>query len=486
MTTTNLAPITSLGIGSGLDLNSIVTQLVALERRPLTQMQAQANTMQTKVSSFGQISSLFSSLQDASTALTGTDLWKQAAVNSSDSGSVTVSGGAGAPAGTYAVSVQSLASSQTLSSTAVYGAATDTVGSGTLTIQLGSWDGAQSAFTAQSGSSAITVNVAAGDSLQTVADNINAQKAGVTAALVTDASGVRLSLTSSATGAANGFKVDASDDGSVTTGAGLGALAYDPEAGSGTMQFVQASGNASATVNGIAVTSASNTLSGVVSGVQLTLQKVTTSPVNVSVAPDSSGVGNAIKTFVNAYNALNNYLSAQTAYNATTKVGGPLQGDSAATSLEQRLASVLGATSSASGTYTRLSDLGLETQRDGTISINQTKLTSALANLPELKTAFATNDGSNAANNGFGTRFLNLADQALGSGGLLGTRTTTLQKMISQNSDDQNALNDRVDNFQTRLIAQYTAMDTKVAQLKSVSDYVTQQLALMNGTSTTK
>jgi flagellar hook-associated protein 2 len=475
--------ITSLGVGSGLDLNSIVTKLVAVERQPLTKMQSDANALQTQVSSFGQISSLFNTLKDASNALKDPTLWNRTLATSADSATVSVTSGSTAAAGSYAVTVQSLASSQTLSSVNTYAAATDLVGSGTLNIDVGSWDAGHTAFAGKAGATTVSIAIAATDTLASVRDKINGVGAGVTAALVTDSSGVRLSLRSSDTGAANGFRITATDgDGNGTDANGLSRLAYDPPNGTTGTQSVQTAADAAATVNGISVTSASNTITGAVDGLSIQLQKLTTTPVSLSVTTDKDSVSKAIKAFADAYNALAQYVGDQTKYDATSKQGGPLQGDSAATGLQRRLRSMIGATTGASSAFSRMSDIGLQLQRNGTISVNQSKVDTATGNLGELKKAFATSNISDTANEGFAKRFSDLANQMLGVDGSVTTRTAGLQKLISTNTDQQAALNDRVDKYQQRLISQYTALDSALAKLNSTSAYVTQQLALMNKT----
>jgi len=474
-----MATFTSLGVGSGLDLNTIVTKLVQLERQPLVQMQRQANTLQTQVSSFGQISSLMSSVQSAANSLTNPLLWTQSAVSSGDNSVVSVTGGANVAAGNYAVTVQALASSQTLASGSSFGSASAPVGSGTLTLQLGAWNADQSAFTDKAGSSAVSIDINSSDTLQNVVEKINGAGAGVTASLVTDASGVRLSLRSSETGAANGFKLTANDnDGNNTDGAGLSIVAFDPPNGATAMQLMQGSADARARVNGIEVTSASNTLTGVVEGMTLNLNKVSASAVNVSASADRTAVTNAIKTFASAYNAMAAYIGEQTKYDPTAKAGGVLQGDSAATNLQSKLRAMLGASSGASSTFARLSDVGLQVQRDGTLKIDEAKLTSATSNLVELKKAFSNNDSGNTGNDGFARRYSNLATQVLGTDGLVATRQAGLRKLISKNGEEQTKINDRADSFQARLVAQYTALDANVAKLNSLSSYVNQQVTM--------
>ncbi len=476
-----MATFTSLGVGSGLDLNTIVTKLVALERQPIAALQTKASRLQTQVSSFGQINSLMSGVQTAANALNNPLLWSGSTVASSDSSAVSVSASNNVAAGNYAVTVQSLANSQTLASATAFADNTVLPGSGTLTLQLGAWDSGQANFSPKSGSSAVDIQVSATDTLSNVVDKINSAGAGVTASLITDASGVRLSLRSTATGEANGFRMTAADsDGNNSDGLGLSVMAFDPPNGATAMQLMQGSSNAKATVNGIAVTSTTNSVSGVVDGLTLNLSKVSSTAINITANPDTASVQAAVKTFASAYSALVSYLGNQTKYDPTSKVGGLLQGDSAATNLQARLRSMVGATSGASSTFTRMSDIGLEVQRDGTLSVNQTKLDSATTKLSELKKAFANTDISTSANSGFARRYAELATQALGVDGTITTRTAGLQKLISKNGDDQTAIGTRADNFQTRLVAQYTALDGNIAKLNSLSSYVTQQIANWN------
>lgn len=483
-----MATITSLGIGSGLDINTIVSQLVALERKPLQQMQSQASQLQTKVSAFGQIKSLFSTLQDSSNKLNAASLWTRATATSSDDTAVATVGGASAAAGNYSVSVRQLASNQTLASTAVLTAATDLVGAGTMSLQLGSWDVPPTAFTANGGSSAVDITITDTDTLQTLRDKINGSGAGVTAALVSDASGVRLSLRSTATGAENGFRVAVADDDVQPTDAnGLSRFAFDPGSGQSQMMFKQAALNAEATVNGIDVVSASNELSGAIEGLTLRLRKTTTTTgqvppgaVDIAVSTDREALTKAVQDFADAYNGLANFIREQTKFDATSKVGGLLQGDSAVSSLQARLRNVLNMPSGASAKFPRLSDLGLELQRDGTLSVDSAKLNTAMADLPELQKAFSNKDTLDPSNDGFSRRYALLASQVLAVDGSITTRTEGLQKLIAKNEDNQDRLEDRVTRFEARLIQQYTAMDANLSKLNALQSYVTQQLAALS------
>src|SRR5438034_1561431 len=309
-------PISSTGVGSGLDVESIVTQLMAIERRPVTLLQNAATDLKAQLSSFGQMQSYMSAFRDKANALTSTTLWGQTVATASDTTAVSVSTGSSASAGSYSISVSKLAASQTVTSTA-YAASTSVVGEGSLSIELGTWSGdPATAFSAKAGSSPVSITIGPTEtSLASIRDKINAAGAGVTASIVNDASGARLSLRSTSTGAENGFRVTATetvDDGNPATG--LSALGYNGE-GLSPMSLNQKALNAEAKINGIDIVSASNTLANVADGLTVKLLKTTTSAVDVSVTQDTDAVKTAINGLVSAYNDLNGFIRTQTKYN---------------------------------------------------------------------------------------------------------------------------------------------------------------------------
>ena len=481
-TVTGVGSISSAGIGSGLDVASILTQLMAVEKRPLTLLQNQASGLNTRLSNVGKMQGYFSALRDKSNALTGTTLWGSTIATSADTAAVKVSTSSGAVAGNYAVNVSRLAVSQTVTGSALASSAA-TLGEGTLTIELGSYGSGDPAanFTAKSGSSAVTISLGAREtSLAGIRDKINAAGAGVTATLVTDASGSRLSLRSKDTGAENAFRVsvvETADDGVAATG--LSALAYDATVAASPMSRTARAANANLTINGIAVTSASNTLSNVVDGLTLNLLKTTTGDVDVGVTDDTAAVKTAVTDFVSAFNTLASFIRTQTAYNADAKTGGALQGDSATLALQSQLRGVLNEGSSASSTWSRLSDIGLTMKSDGTLETSETKLGNALGNLPELKKLLAT-DGSTSAASGFARRFKRLSDAALGSDGMFESRSAGIRASVSRNEKSQEAMQQRLSQTEARLRAQYSALDTKMATLSNLSSYMTQQITQMN------
>ena len=473
MSTISGPALASAGIGSGLDVNSIVSALVKVESQPLTLLQTQATQIQTSLTSYGKVQSYVSAVADAATKLADPTTWSQTTGTSSSAAVGVTTTGSTLP-GDYQVEVQALAAAQSTVTTTTYTDGSAVVGQGTLHIALGSWSG--STFTPKAGATAVDITIGPGeDTLAQVRDKINAAGAGVVASILTDAGGARLVLRSSATGAANGFTVDVTE----TSPAGLSALAYDLAAGSSAMTLAQSAQDAKATINQVAVTSASNTLSQVIDGVTLTLAGLTTQPVAVSVKPDGDAMKKAIDAFVSAYNDMAKYLNDQTKYDPDSKTAGPLQGDTMAVSLRSRMRSMLGVSSGASTAFARLSDIGFDVQRDGTIQLKSGLLDNALANVPELKKLFSNTDATDPANDGVLVQLRNFANQALGVDGSLTTRTTGLQSRLHDNQDQQTRMQDRIDAYEARVRAQYTALDQQMSQLNGLSNYVTQQMSLL-------
>jgi flagellar hook-associated protein 2 len=471
-TVSGTGSISSTGIGSGLDVEAIISKTMAVEDAPLTDLQNAATKIQTTISAFGAVQSALSSFRDASRALTDPSTWSAVTATSADPSSVTVSTGAGAVAGSYSISVQTLAASQsTVSPT--YTAGTALVGAGSLHIDL---SGATGFTTPPTGG--VDIAVTATDTLATLNDKINAASAGVSSSIVTDATGSRLVLSSSTTGTANQFRVTGTDsDG----GTGLAALSFDPTSATvGPTKLTQAAADAKATVNGLTVTSGTNTLSNVLQGLTINLQKLTTTPVQVTVAQDTASIKTQITAFVTAYNALSSLLATDTAYDATSKTAGPLQADSTAVSLQRQLRSVIGSSSGASSAFQTLSQAGLQLQTDGTLKINDSTLTNALGNSTQLKAMFMSTSGATMADNGFAQQFNSLTNSDLATDGLLTTRVAGLNKSLTKNQDDQDALNVRLAAVETRLRAQYTALDSKMATITTLSTYITQQIANWN------
>lgn len=474
--------LSSTGLGSGLDVESIVAATMAVQRQPENLITAANTDLKAQISSYGQLQSYLSAFQDKANALTSVSLWSQTTATSSDTSVATVTTGSGAAAGSYSLSVTSLAKPQT-ATTGVFPSSSHSLGQGQLTIDLGTWSGEPPTFGAKTGSKPVTIDIGPNDtSLSAVRDKINAAGAGVTATIINDSQGARLSIRSSSTGEQNGFRISAvetveGDDG----GLGLSALAYDPEGGASQgMSLNQAGGDAKATLNGIELRSASNTLNNVADGLTVSLLKTTSSPVDLSVAQDTSAMTTAVNNFVTAYNALNTFIAGQTKYNPDSKVAGNLQGDRTVIGIQNQLRGVLRDSSSASSAFSRLSDIGVTVQKDGSLAVSASKLSDALASKPkEVRKMLTSSGDSSASSSGIIYRFKTLADKMLGAEGPLTSRTAGLQSTVTRNTKRIDEMEVRLAASEKRLRAQYEALDTNMSKLNSLNSYVSGQLAAL-------
>lgn len=476
--------ISSPGIGSnGLDVNGIVTKLVAVESQPITLLQKKGSQIQSTISSWGTVKSQLSAIQDAASALLDKTTWASRTVSSSNSSAVTGSVITGALAGNYSVSVTQLAQSQTtLSSGITSGSA---IGSaGRLDIQVGTWSG--NTFT-QGSSSTVSVTVNATDTLSDIASRINSANSGVSASVVTSGGQDKLVVRGANTGDSNGFQIQAFDGSgtAITDGStGVGKLSY---AGNGSsivgMGLSQAAKNSAATVDGVAVSSATNQITGAVNGLTLNLQQVTTSPVTMSVTADTTTTTNKVNAFVTAYNQAITAMRNLTKYDPSTKTASALQGDSTAIGLQNALRQMVVGNGPASSSYSSLSAIGISMQQDGTLAVNSSKLSAAITSNPtNLESLFDANGGSSTAN-GIARRIRDFAMAANGSGGSVSNRTTALQTALSRNSADVTKAQDRIAVIQARLYKQYNALDTNLTSLNSLSSLVNQQITTWNKSS---
>lgn len=469
-----MATISSPGIGSGLDVQSIVTQLVALEKAPLTQLKTQATSLQTRLSTYGTIKSQVSALGDAATKLSTSKGWNAVTATSSNASAVGVTASSGAPASSFSIAVQQLAKAQSTASTAV--AADTAMGTGSMTIELGSWSG--NAFTAGSGTP-VTVTIGTGeDSLAEIAAKINDADAGVSATVLKDASGERLLMRSTETGATTGFRISVTDDdGNNTDASGLSRLGYAAGNANG-MSQTQAGQNALATVNGVSISSTTNRLTNTLPGLTLQLSQVTTAPVEVDVSTDMAAIRTNVQAFIDNYNTLNSTIANATRYDASTKVAGALQGDSTATGLQNALRSMMRSVTG-STPFSRLSDIGIEMQTGGKLTLDSEKFDAALGDLDGLKSLFTATTGT-ATTEGFGLKVKTFAQGLIDSDGLLSTKTDSIQSSIKRNTLEQDKVNDRAARAETRYLAQYNAMDAAVAKLNGLNSFVAQQITMWN------
>lgn len=468
-----MATISSPGIGSGLDVKSIVSQLVAIEKQPLDKLKLQAATVQTKISAFGQIKSMVSTLADAAGKLTSVTGWNAVSATSSNSSAVSATAIGGTLPTTFSVEVQGLAKAQATASASLLPVG-GALGAGTLRLELGQWSVSPASFTPGAGVP-VDIDITASDTVFDIASKINGADAGVTATVLSDASGERLLLRGKSTGEEAGFRLSVTDaDGVNDDASGLSRLV----AGS---TVTQAAENARATVNGIAVTSATNTFANTVAGVTFKAEAVTTAAVDITIAKDNSALTKNIDDFVAAYNAINELLSDATKYDGTTKQAGLFQGDSTAIGLQNALRSAVQSVSTASSVFQRLADVGITQQLGGNLAVDSAKLAKALEKPDEVKNMFRSTESGSAQ--GIAVKIKALTTSLLSVDGFFKAKDATLQLSLDRNAKDQTRVSERAQAVETQLNRRYSALDTQLASLNALNAYISQQVTAWNKSS---
>ncbi|WP_409364259.1 flagellar filament capping protein FliD [Burkholderia sp. Bp9143] len=456
---------------SSMDVNSLVTALVNAKTAGQSgALTAKQTSDKTQISALGTLSSALSALQAGLSSLSDGTMLSKFSATASGSG-LTATAGAGAAAGSYSINVAQIATSQSLTSGGFN--ATKALGTGTLTIGLGS----QSMNVTIDGSNNTLSGIAA-------AINSASGNPGVTAAVITDSSGnAHLMLNSSSTGAANVINVSV---GNLQNDAGLSSLGVTSTAGtgagtstitsSGAIAWTQstAAQNASFTIgatNGIPVTSATNSVTTAISGVTLNLTSAAVGTTQtLTVAKDTSSQATAITNFVNLYNTLVTTMTTLSSFDKTQSASaqGPLLGDSTLNTIRNTLGSVVSNGVRSGNTSTSLASIGITLQADGTLQTDTTKLNSALQNNPTtITTLFASGTGVAAQLNTDITSYVS-------STGIIATRTAALNKDLTSISTQQTALSAYAAQLTSQYQAQFTALNTLMATMNNNQQYLTQ------------
>lgn len=376
--------VTASGVGSNLDVNSIVSQLMTLEQRPLTLLNNKEASHQAKLSAYGVLRAALSTFQGTVSGLKSAASSPAFAATSSDSIIATASAAKNANPGSYSLDVLQLAQRQSIV-TAGQASSSTAIGDGsatTLTFEFGTISGGTLAdgvysgatFTA-AGAAAKTVTIdATNNTLTGIRDAINSAGIGVKASIVKDGSTApyRLVIQAENGGAANSMRIGVSGNAAIAS-----LMSYDA-AGTQNMTQTLAGQDTEVMINGVTVKATSATISDAIEGVTFNLVKVGTA--TITVGQDNAAIRKSVDAFVKSYNELNSSLRSLTAYNEQTKVGGALLGDSAARSIQARLRSVLGATlgGTVEGEMRVLSQAGISFQRDGSLLLDSAKLDKAL------------------------------------------------------------------------------------------------------------
>ena len=364
------------GIGSGLDVNNIVGQLMAIESRPLIALDAKEARQQTQLTAFGSLKSALSSFQGNLSSLTNSATFSANSASLSDTSLAGVSADASAITGSYDVEIQSLAQSQKLKSSN-YASPSTTIGSGTLTIQFGTYSGGTFTLNPEKATQTITVD-ASDSSLTGVRNAINSADVGIAASIVNDGSGDRLVITSKDTGLSNALKITVTDDDADNTdNAGLSQLAYDASTG-GTANLTEtvAASDAQLIIDGITINKASNTITDAIQGVTLDLLKANSGTTNkLSITRNTADIETAVSTFVESYNELHQTITDLSQYNAETNQASALTGDFTVRTIQNQLRNALSdSLETAGGGLSALSEAGISFQTDGTLKLDTGKL----------------------------------------------------------------------------------------------------------------
>jgi flagellar hook-associated protein 2 len=458
-----MTTVSSLGVGSGIDIESLVTKLMAVEEAPLTALSTRKTGYNNQISALGQIKSALATLQSAVEAFsTNSDVYSyQASV--ADDTVATATADSDAAAGTYSVEVQRLASSHKLA-TAV---GADPSAGGTLTIEIGSTVGG--VFTPKSGTSAVNVTVNASATLNDVRLAINAANAGVSASIVHGASGDQLVITSLSSGETGQVRIAAT--------AGLSGFSFDPVAGTGGLTQKAPGQDAIVLVDGIQIgDTSSNVVSDAITGITLNLLQTNTgSPTTLTVSNDSSQLKTKLEGFVKAYNDLLSLTKSLTTYDPTTKKAGILNGDTTVTQLMSQIRTAMFTVpSGASSSFQTMSSLGVQFQADGKLKLESDVLQSAM------DTDFAS---VAATVSSYGGALDTTITDLLDSDGLIETRNSGLGSLVKSIDSRTEELQRRLTVIEARYRAQFAAMDALVAQMQATSTYLTQQLASLTNNS---
>jgi len=473
--------ISAPGVGSGLDVTSIISQLMTLERRPLTLLDKQEASYKAKLSAFGTIKSALAALQTAAKALATPAKFASFKATVADATVLGAAAGPTAAAGSYSVQVQTLAQNQKLAAT---GQASDTavIGTGaatTLTIEFGTIAGTLDPVTGKYSGATFTPGTAvpqtvtidaANNTLQGIRDAINAANVGVTASIINDGSATpyRLVLTSNNSGVQNSMRIAVSGNPDIAS-----LLAHDP-AGTQALSERATASDATFSVDGIAITKPSNTVADAIGGVTLTLLKPNAS-TTFNVASDTAAIQEKIDAFVKAYNDLSKALRDASAADPTAGTASALTGDSTVRSIQSQMRQILtGALAGTTGGLTRLADVGIAFQRDGTLAVDSAKLTEALAD-PTRRVGELFVKGT--AVTGFAAQIDIRIEAMLSTDGLVASRTDGINDSIRDVGKRRERIEARLVQIEARYRAQFSALDTMIASMTKTSEFLTQQLA---------
>jgi len=440
-----MAGIQASGIGSGLDINGIVTQLMALERQPIEAIERKERTIDSQISAYGQLKSKVSEFQTAMADLGSAEKFRIYSANSTDEEVLGITASSSAAKGIFSVEVKRIAENHKLASAAQADADTTQVASASpMTIQVGddSFD--------------VDVN---GKTLQEIRDEINnaTDNKGVTASVLHDDEGYRLLLTGDETGSDHFIQLTndpytmSSINEDRDENAGFDAADLDA-----VMVFE----------NNFTVTRSSNSVSDLIDGITLDIKKP--GEVVIDVNRDDEAIKESVQAFADAYNALKDEINTQRL--------GALEADSTLSSIESRMLNVLNSGNTITdSSYQFLSEVGLAVDKEGQMQLDGDLFTKQMnADFSSVVNLFSF-EGE-----GFANRLESVAKSVLEANGLIEGREDGFQDRLDRFEDRKIQLEARMENTERRLRKQFGAMDAFVAQMNSTGSYLTQQLASLS------
>lgn len=443
-----MASVSSLGIGTGVDLQGMLSKIIAAERTPITTLESRISSTNSKISLYGTLNSKLDALQTAAETLQYPSRLSATSASSSDATIVSATANFNAAVGSYTMEVTQLASAQK-SFSAAY-AAGATVSAGELNFTVGG-----------EAKPAIVLDSPGPYTLQQVSAKINEAKIGLTATVVTGSDGTqRMVFTGNESGDGKGFSMT-----STATVSGAGALAFD-ETTTGLLR--SSAQSAIMKIDGIEVSSSTNTFTNAITGLNLTASKTGTSTITVKNDPDT--IAKAVQSFVDAYNAVATMIKSNSNYDATAKTAGLFNGDASARSVLSVLGSSRTTTPSdlASNSLKSLSEIGVVIQQSGQLTFDKTKLEAALSNSPTAVTNLLQ---------AYGKEFNSAIETMQATGGIVANKLETMNSAITRFNVNKESLEARIALVEKRYKAQFTALDKYVSSMQTTSSYLTQTLA---------
>lgn len=445
-----MAIATFSGLASGIDTASLIQQLVQLERRPIDQLSDKQTDLNKMSGRLGTIRTQLDAIKNAAAALDSRTETLFSKASSSDSDVVGVTATGGAALGTFTIDVTELAAAErTYSNEFTSRSATGLFGTGTLQVGIGT--------------DTKSITVESGDTLDSVASKINTSGAAVRAAVVYDGTGYYLQVSGNETGAANAITF-------TETGTTLGLS--DP------LNEKITATDAAFTIDGfLNVTRSSNTVSDALTGVTFELKEKDTGPVTVTVSRDTEALKGAVTKFVDAYNAATRSINTEFAFSGQARLGDSLSGDSALRGLQTRLRSLAGTRIEGfASPLDALTGIGITTGRDGTLTLDATKLGAALEKNPEGVAKLLSGD-TNAGVDGMMKRFQDLASEYTTSGsGILASRIKSYSDRVRLIETQKESMERRLEKFEDQLREKFANLEQVVSGLQSQGQQMTAML----------